>query len=173
MTDLNSAISKLNSGELTSVDLVNSCFENIDAREEQIGAFLFLNKKSALIQAQKSDQRRKDNKLLGKLDGIPIAIKDLIVTKDMPSTAGSKILEGFMSPFDATVVQNLKDQGAVIIGKLNQDEFAMGSSNEFSAYKPCKNPLDITRTPGGSSGGSAASVAADFCLGSLGTETGG
>lgn len=167
------AVELLSSGTATSVSLTKECLNNIKTKDAKIGAFLYVNEEEALRLAEASDLRRSKKQTLGKLDGIPIALKDMILAQGMPNTAGSKILEGYMPPYDATVTEKLLFQGAVILGKLNQDEFAMGSSNEFSAYKPCLNPVDITRTPGGSSGGSAAAVAAGMCLGSLGTETGG
>jgi aspartyl-tRNA(Asn)/glutamyl-tRNA(Gln) amidotransferase subunit A len=110
---------------------------------------------------------------VGPLDGIPVAVKDLFLTRGVATTAGSRILEGFIPPYDGTAVARLQAAGAVLLGKLNLDEFAMGSSNEHSAYKPCHNPWDLSRTPGGSSGGSAAALAARQCFGTLGTDTGG
>lgn len=163
----------LKSGELTSRQLTEQCFANIHSADEQIGAFLHLDEAGALAQADASDERRKSGKSVGRMDGIPVGVKDLILTEGAPTTAASKILENYIPPYDAHCVYNLKASGAVIVGKCNLDEFAMGSSNEHSAYKKCLNPLDATRTPGGSSGGSAAAVVANMCPGSLGTETGG
>lgn len=168
------AVSKdLHSGSITSEQLTNACVSQIDLRDRELGAMLWFDRELALEQARASDKRRELGKTLGPLDGIPIALKDMILSKGLPCTAASKILEGFIPPYDATVVIKLKEAGAVLMGKTNQDEFAMGSSNESSAYKPCKNPWDLERTPGGSSGGSAVSVSAGMCFGSLGTDTGG
>ena len=138
----------------------------------ELGAFLDLNPEVTLAQAQAADVRLA-NGSFGSLEGIPLAHKDIFVTKDFVTTAGSKILAGYRSPFDATVVSNLAACGAVTLGKLNCDEFAMGSANENSAYGPVKNPWDTTRTPGGSSGGSAAAVAARLTPAATGTDTGG
>lgn len=164
---------KLDGGELSSQDLVRLCFDQIDKHDRDLGCFLRLDKKGALAQAQSSDTRRKDGVTLGPLDGVPIGLKDLILTEGLETTTASKILEGFIPPYDATVTKRLKAGGAIILGKLNQDEFAMGSSNEMSAYGICHNPWDLSKSPGGSSGGSAAAVAAPFCFGTLGTDTGG
>src|SRR5690606_11719882 len=126
-----------------------------------------------LAAARASDERRARKEALGPLDGVPVALKDIFLTRGLPTTCGSKILEGFVPPFDSTHVSRLRGAGAVICGKLNMDEFAMGSSNETSAYGPCRNPWDLARTPGGSSGGSAAAVAARQVFATLGTDTGG
>jgi aspartyl-tRNA(Asn)/glutamyl-tRNA(Gln) amidotransferase subunit A len=160
-------------GAITSTQLTKLCLSQIKSHQD-LGAMLWINEEIALHQAEASDLRRQNGKTLGVLDGIPITLKDMILMKGILCTAASKILEGFMPPYEATVVQRLKDQGAVLIGKTNQDEFAMGSSNENSAYIKCvRNPWDKKRTPGGSSGGSAVAVSAGMCLGSLGTDTGG
>jgi len=156
-----------------SESITKSCLDRIDRYNSEYGVFLHIDREGALLAAKESDARRQKGDSFGPLDGIPIGIKDVIVTQNMPTTAASKILEGYLSPFDATVVSRLKAQGAVIVGKLNCDEFAMGSSNENSAYALCKNPWDITKTPGGSSGGSAAAIAAGMCYATLGTDTGG
>lgn len=171
--DLMGVAKRLAAGDLKSEQLVRSCLSQIKRYDEDLGAFLWVDEELALKQARESDERRKNNRSLGVLDGIPIALKDMILYEGLPCTAASKILEGYMPPFEATVVKKLKDQGAVLIGKTNQDEFAMGSSNESSAYKLCKNPWNSAHTPGGSSGGSAAAVSAGMCFGSLGTDTGG
>ena len=160
----------LKEGDVTVTDLVKESFDRIDATEETVGAFLTLNE-DAFEQAKRMDELAKtaDNPLFG----LPIGVKDNIVTKGTRTTCGSKFLENFVPAHDATVVERLHDAGAVTIGKLNMDEFAMGSSNENSAFKPVRNPWDPTRVPGGSSGGSAASVAAGQVLFSLGSDTGG
>lgn len=167
------ASEKLQKGEVTSRELTLACLDRIDKYEDQIGAFLLIDKVQALANADAADARLSARKSLSKLDGIPIALKDMILTKGLATTAASKILENYIPPYDATVTKKLKDSGAVLLGKLNLDEFAMGSSNESSAYKITKNPWDLKRSPGGSSGGSAAAVAAGFAFGTLGTDTGG
>ena len=126
-----------------------------------------------IAQAKRSDERRAQGKTLGPLDGIPIGLKDVICVEGQPLTAASKILENYISPYDATVTQKLKQAGVVLAGRLNLDEFAMGSSTENSAYGPTRNPWDLSRVPGGSSGGSAAAVAARETPLSLGSDTGG
>lgn len=141
-------------------------------RQENLGAFLAVNEEVTLTQARGADARLRAGSA-GSLEGVPLAHKDIFVTKDFPSTAGSKMLAGYRSPFDATVVRKLADAGAVTLGKLNCDEFAMGSSNENSAYKPVKNPWSSAFVPGGSSGGSAAAVAARLAPAATGTDTGG
>ncbi len=160
-------------GSITSLDLTRAVFDHIEAIEPDIHAFIRLNRSDALKTAEEADRRREANASLGLLDGIPISIKDQIITKGLETTAGSKILQGYIPPYDATVVQRLKAAGAIIIGKNNQDEFAMGSSTEYSAYGATSNPYDFSRVPGGSSGGSAAAVAAGAGFASLGTDTGG
>ncbi len=167
------AAQKLDASQISSVELTRHALDLIKARDGELGCFLLVDEKGALAAAHASDARRRAGGALGPLDGVPLAIKDLIVTEGLVTTAGSRILEGYVPPYDATVVKKLKAAGAVLLGKLNQDEFGMGSSNENSAYKPCRNPWDLTRTPGGSSGGSAAAVAAGLCFGALGTDTGG
>lgn len=157
--------------EATAEAIVKDLYERIDEKDEQIGAFLSLNKELALKQAKEIDEKGIDPNDV--LSGLPIGIKDNIVTKDEPTTAASRILEGFNSVYDATVVKNLKDHGMISMGKLNMDEFAMGSSTENSYFKTCHNPWDLSKVPGGSSGGSAAAVAAGFIPASLGTDTGG
>ncbi len=142
------------------------------AKADTTGSFLALNEEATLVQAQAADARIAAG-TAGALEGVPLAHKDVFVTRDFPTTAGSKILSGYRSPFDATVVSNLAAQGMVTLGKVNCDEFAMGSSNENSAYGAVKNPWDATRIPGGSSGGSAAAVAARLVPAATGTDTGG
>lgn len=170
LSEVSRALSK---GEVSSLSLTQACLERIAQQDADLGCYLHVARESALLAAKQSDQRRRQGEAFGDLDGVPVGIKDMIFCEGMPVTAGSKILEGYQAPYDATVTQKLKQSGAVILGKLNQDEFAMGSSGENSAYKICKNPLDTTRTPGGSSSGSAAAVVADMGYGTLGTDTGG
>lgn len=167
------ASDKLAKGEITSVRLTEAVFERIDQVESKVGAYITLCRKKALEMASDSDDRRKAGKALSKIDGIPIAVKDLFLTKGIKTTAGSKILEDFIPINESTPTKKLWEAGAVLIGKTNLDEFAMGSSTENSAYGVTRNPWDLDRVPGGSSGGSAAAVAADECLAALGTDTGG
>jgi aspartyl-tRNA(Asn)/glutamyl-tRNA(Gln) amidotransferase subunit A len=161
----------LGSKELSSVEITKHLLSRV-ASHEQLGAWLSLDPDAALAQAAAADTRRAGGDT-GPLVGVPLAHKDIFVTRDLPTTAGSKMLAGYRSPFDATVVDKLAQAGTVTLGKLNCDEFAMGSSNENSAYKPVRNPWDTTRVPGGSSGGSAAAVAARLVPAATGTDTGG
>jgi aspartyl-tRNA(Asn)/glutamyl-tRNA(Gln) amidotransferase subunit A len=170
---LQAASLKLQAGAVSSRQLTEACLARIGATDGRVGAFLAVTGERARQQADQSDQRRAAGGALGPLDGVPLAVKDLFLTRGIPTTAGSRILEGFQPPYDATAVTRLQAAGAVLLGKLNLDEFAMGSSNEHSAYKPCHNPWDLARTPGGSSGGSAAALSARQCFGTLGTDTGG
>jgi aspartyl-tRNA(Asn)/glutamyl-tRNA(Gln) amidotransferase subunit A len=163
----------LKRGEISSKDIVNSCLNRIEEIEHKINSFITLDKDEVLKQAEEIDRRLRNKKELGDLAGIPIAIKDNIVTKGIKTTCGSKMLEDFIPPYNATVVERLKKEGAIIFGKTNLDEFAMGSSTENSAFMVTKNPFDFERVPGGSSGGSAAAVASNEVLGALGSETGG
>ncbi len=164
---------QIREGSISAKELCQAYLARIEKHDTRIGSYLRVDEEGALAQAKAVDDDRAAGKTLGALAGVPIAIKDLLVTKDLATTAGSKILEGWIPPYDGTVVAALRDAGAVILGKLNLDEFAMGSSNEHSAFKPCNNPWKAGRVPGGSSGGSAAAVAADLCAISLGTDTGG
>ncbi|MBK8551120.1 MAG: Asp-tRNA(Asn)/Glu-tRNA(Gln) amidotransferase subunit GatA [Ignavibacteria bacterium] len=163
--------SLLESGQLTCVELVNSYLENINEQKD-LNVFITLFDKEALQRAKEIDEKIK-NKTAGKLAGTVFSIKDVISVKDKLLTCGSKILSNFDAIYDATVIERLKEEDAIIIGKVNCDEFAMGSSNENSFFGPVKNPVDKTRVPGGSSGASAVSVASNMCLLSLGSETGG
>ncbi|MDP2586952.1 MAG: Asp-tRNA(Asn)/Glu-tRNA(Gln) amidotransferase subunit GatA [Candidatus Komeilibacteria bacterium] len=162
----------LKSKEFSCVELVNYYLEQIN-RQRDLNTFITVMSDSALAQAKEVDQKISDRGPLGELEGVPIAIKDLILTKGVKTTASSKILADYIAPYDATVVSRLKEAGTIILGKNNCDEFAMGSSNETSAFGLVLNPWDKTRVPGGSSGGSAAAVAADQCVLAIGTDTGG
>jgi len=166
-------VSKIKTGELTSEALVQSYIEEISKTESTVNAFLTLTCDEALAKAKEIDEKIKAGETLGKLAGIPIAIKDNICTEGVNTTCASKMLEDFIPPYDATVIKKLLAEDAIIIGKTNMDEFAMGSSNENSAFKKTLNPRDITRVPGGSSGGSAAAVAGKMAPVSLGSDTGG
>jgi len=158
--------------DFSCVDLVNYYLGQI-SKQRDLNSFITVMSASALDQAKKVDQKIASRQELDKLEGVPIAIKDLILTKGVKTTASSKILANYVAPYDATVVSRLKEAGAIILGKNNCDEFAMGSSNETSAFGPVLNPWDNSRVPGGSSGGSAAAVAADECVFAIGTDTGG
>jgi len=164
---------KLVNKEISAVQLAQEYFDVIEKKDGEIGAYLTLTKTLALEQAQFVDEKIAKGQEIDLLEGIPGAIKDMICVEGFRTTAGSKILDNYIAPYDATVIKKLKEVGAVILGKANQDEFAMGSSTENSAYQLTKNPVDIERVPGGSSGGSAAAVASDEAVWSLGTDTGG
>ena len=170
---LSEARSAVVEGRTTAVALANAHFERIAARDGELGCYLALSRDRALAQAERVDAAVRAGEPLGPLAGVPVGIKDVLATKGVETTSGSKILAGWHPPYDATVVAKLEAAGAVMLGKLNCDEFAMGSSNENSAYKPVRNPRAPDRVPGGSSGGSAAAVAAGLCVASLGTDTGG
>ncbi|MBU1055434.1 MAG: Asp-tRNA(Asn)/Glu-tRNA(Gln) amidotransferase subunit GatA [Proteobacteria bacterium] len=162
----------LKSKEISSMELTKAVLGRIAEVDEKVGAYITIASDSAIKEAKLADEAiSKGN--IAKLTGIPIAVKDLICTKKIRTTCASKILDNFIPPYDATVISMLKKAGAVIVGKSNMDEFAMGSSNENSGIKLTRNPWDLSRIPGGSSGGSAAAVAADMCIGSLGSDTGG
>ncbi|HSV66309.1 MAG TPA: Asp-tRNA(Asn)/Glu-tRNA(Gln) amidotransferase subunit GatA [Mycobacteriales bacterium] len=161
------------SGEVSAVEVAQAHLDRISAVDSQVHAFLHVDADGALAAAKAVDDKRAAGEPLGPLAGVPLALKDVIVTKGIPTTCGSKILQGWVPPYDATVTARLKDAGIVILGKVNMDEFAMGSSTENSAYGPTRNPWDLSRVPGGSSGGSSASVAAFEAPLAIGTDTGG
>lgn len=163
---------KLKEGETTSVEITESVFNRINAVEDKIHSFITLMKDSAFEEAQKADKAIQEGNM-GLLTGIPIALKDLLCTKGVRTTCGSHILENFIPPYDSTVVKKLREAGGVFVGKTNMDEFAMGSSTETSYFGITRNPWDLERIPGGSSGGSATAVVADQCIASLGSDTGG
>jgi aspartyl-tRNA(Asn)/glutamyl-tRNA(Gln) amidotransferase subunit A len=163
---------RLRRREVSSVELTQHLLARIAAHDDRLGAFLAIDHQGAIEHAREADERLQRGEG-GPLAGVPIAHKDIFVTESLPTTAGSRMLEGYSSPFDATVVRRLAQAGAISLGKLNCDEFAMGSSNENSAYRVARNPWDPTRVPGGSSGGSAAAVAARLLPASTGTDTGG
>ena len=162
----------LKNKEITSVELTRAVLDRIEAVDGKVGAYLTVDADGAMAQAKAADQRLA-NADTAPLTGIPLGIKDLICTKGLRTTCASKILENFIPPYDATVISKLKNAGAVIVGKLNMDEFAMGSTTEHSGFQVTRNPWNLDRIPGGSSGGAAAAVAADMCLGALGSDTGG
>jgi len=167
------ASGKLKANEITAVELTQSCLDRIDEMEPTIHAFITITKESALQKAKEIDEKRKNGEKLSDLAGIPYSIKDTYVTKDVQTTAGSKILEGYLPPYSATVVKRLDKAGAVLLGKANCDPFGFGSSTENSGYGVTHNPVDTSRIPGGSSGGSAAAVAYGGGLFSIGEDTGG
>ncbi len=164
---------KLAAGEVTSVEITQRHLDRIAEVDDRVHAFLHVDSEGALLQAAESDARRDRGEARGPLDGVPIAVKDVLATRGLPTTCGSKILEGWIPPYDATVVERLRVAGLPILGKTNMDEFAMGSSTEHSAYGPTHNPWDLDRIPGGSGGGSAAAVASYEAPLAIGTDTGG
>ncbi len=174
LTDLtlSEALRALRARQISAVELTEAHLARIEALEPRLGAFLTVTAERALEQARRADERRSRGEEAPLL-GIPLGIKDVLCTEGVQTTAGSRILEGFVPPYTATAVQKLFESGAIMLGKTNTDEFAMGSSTENSAYHPTRNPHRLDRIPGGSSGGSAAAVAARMALGALGTDTGG
>jgi len=169
---ISDAASRLRRREFSALELTRACLERIGAIDSKLNAFITVTEEEAVAQAEAADRRLKAGDAAA-LCGIPLAIKDIYCTAGVRTTCASRILENFVPPFDATVIAKLRSEGAVFVGKTNMDEFAMGSSTENSAFGPTANPHDLTRVAGGSSGGSAAAVAADECLGALGTDTGG
>ncbi|MDD5145890.1 MAG: Asp-tRNA(Asn)/Glu-tRNA(Gln) amidotransferase subunit GatA [Candidatus Pacebacteria bacterium] len=170
-------IKKINTGllkkEFSAVEICKAYLTQIKKRDKEISAFLTVSEEMALSLAKKVDEQISEKKEISMISGIPAAIKDNILVEGLKCTASSKILENYTAPYDATVIKKLKNQGVVILGKTNMDEFAMGSSTENSAYFTTKNPHDLKRVPGGSSGGSAAAVAGNLCVFALGSDTGG
>ncbi|MGB3364462.1 MAG: Asp-tRNA(Asn)/Glu-tRNA(Gln) amidotransferase subunit GatA [Thermodesulfobacteriota bacterium] len=159
--------------ELSPVELTQSILERINKIDDNLNSYVTVLAEKALESAKKAEEDITNGNYLGPLHGIPLGLKDIFITKDITTTCSSKMLENFIPPYDATVTEKLLNSGAVIVGKNNMDEFAMGSSTETSYFGPTKNPWDIERVPGGSSGGSASATAASLCLGSVGTDTGG
>src|SRR5436190_1854803 len=170
---IDSARSSVAEGKTSATALAELFYAKIESDDPKIGAYLMLSKERALAKAAEVDSLVRKGENLPPLAGVPVAIKDVMVTKGVRTTAGSKILGNYIPPYDCTAVARLEAAGAVVLGKLNCDEFAMGSSNENSAFKPVHNPRDLTRVPGGSSGGAAAAVAADMAVATLGSDTGG
>jgi len=163
----------LTAGEITSVELTQAHLDQIAKVDSEVHAFLHVDREGALSQARDVDGKRKSGEKMSPLSGVPLALKDVLTQKGIPTTCGSKMLEGWRPPYDSTVVTRLKENGIVILGKTNMDEFAMGSSTENSAYGPTHNPWDLTRIPGGSGGGSSAALAAFEAPLAIGTDTGG
>ncbi len=170
---IDSARAALQQRQTTALALAETHYASVADQDAKIGAFLTLSKERALAQADRMDRLAAGGKPLPALAGVPVGIKDVMATRGVRTTAGSKILERFIPPYDCTAVARLEAAGAVMLGKLNCDEFAMGSSNENSAFYPVRNPRDLSRVPGGSSGGSAAAVAAGMAVAALGSDTGG
>ncbi|MGH3734602.1 MAG: amidase, partial [Micromonosporaceae bacterium] len=163
----------LGSGETSAVEVAQAHLDRIGAVDERLHAFLHVETEGALAAAEAVDKARAAGEGLGALAGVPIAVKDVLTTKGVPTTCGSKILQGWKPPYDATLVRRLRAAGMPILGKTNMDEFAMGSSTEYSAYGPTYNPWDLARIPGGSGGGSAAAVSGFEAPLGIGTDTGG
>lgn len=170
---LSELLGRLASRDVTSVDVTRSFLEAIDGRDTQVHAFLHVNRDAVLKQAEVVDQKRSAGQPVGLLAGVPVAVKDVMCAQGQPATCGSRILKNYVPPYDAHVISRLRQADAVLIGRTNMDEFAMGSSGENSAYGPTRNPWDTERIPGGSSSGSAAAVAARMAPLALGSDTGG
>jgi aspartyl-tRNA(Asn)/glutamyl-tRNA(Gln) amidotransferase subunit A len=170
---IDAARSAVQNGKITASALTESFYAKIEKDDPEIGSYLTLSKERGLAKAAAVDGMAKSGEALPPLAGVPVGIKDVMVTRGVRTTAGSKILGNYIPPYDCTAVARLESAGAVVLGKMNCDEFAMGSSNENSAWKPVHNPRDLSRVPGGSSGGSAAAVAADLAVATLGSDTGG
>src|SRR5436309_952172 len=170
---IDSARTAVQERKTTAVAMAEAHYARIQKEDGQIGAFLTLSRERALQQAERVDRMAAEGKPLPPLGGVPVGIKDVMSTRGVRTTAGSKILDKYVPPYDCTAVAKLEAAGAVILGKMNCDEFAMGSSNENSGFHPVRNPRDLSRVPGGSSGGSAAAVAAGMAVATLGSDTGG
>jgi aspartyl-tRNA(Asn)/glutamyl-tRNA(Gln) amidotransferase subunit A len=170
---IDAARSAVQERKISAIALAESFYAKIESDDRQIGSYLELSKDRALAKAAEMDALADKGEKLPPLGGVPVGIKDVMVTRGVRTTAGSKILDNYIPPYDCTAVARMEAAGAVVLGKMNCDEFAMGSSNENSAWKPVHNPRDLTRVPGGSSGGSAAAVAADMAVVTLGSDTGG
>lgn len=170
---IDSVRSAIQQRETTATVLAETCYTRIASEDPQIGAYLTLSKERALAKAAEIDALASRGEELPPLAGVPVAIKDVMITRGVRTTAGSKILGNYIPPYDCTAVARMEAAGAMVVGKVNCDEFAMGSSNENSAWRPVHNPRDLSRVPGGSSGGSAAAVAANMAVAALGSDTGG
>ena len=164
---------RVRGGRISAEEVTVEAFDRIDRIEPEIHAFIHLDRESALARAREIDIGVARGEDPGPLAGVPVAVKDNICTRGVPTTAGSRILDGYVPPYDATVIRSIREAGGIIIGKTNLDEFAMGSSCEHSAFGPTRNPWDPKRVPGGSSGGSAAAVASGMAPLALGSDTGG
>ncbi|MDH3822850.1 MAG: amidase family protein, partial [Nitrosopumilus sp.] len=165
-------VQEVQNGNISAEDFVAKTLERIQSIDDKLHAFLSINE-DAVNQAQEIDRKVKSGDKVGVCFGMPISIKDNMCIKNSKTTCGSKMLENFVAPYDATVIRKLKQQDAIFVGKVNLDEFAMGLTTEFSAFGPSKNPWETDHVPGGSSGGSAVSVSAFECVASLGSDTGG